>query len=283
MRTRTIRVTALAAATMLTLAACGGGGEGEGASTDGKGGGDKITIGTKFDQPGLGLKEGDGMTGFDVDVAIAVADRLGYSEDKIEWVETPSPQRETMLETGNVDLIFATYSITDTRKERVQFAGPYLVAGQDLLVASDNSDITGPETLDGKILCSVSGSTPAEKIAEEYPGVQLQEYDTYSLCVEALAQGNVQALTTDDAILAGYAAQDQWADKFKLVGKPFSEELYGVGVAKDSELCEQVNEALTEMFDDGTMDKITADNLGPAGYTPNPETNPAKPGGHCNA
>lgn len=283
MRTRTIRVTALAAATMLTLAACGGGGEGEGASTDGKGGGDKITIGTKFDQPGLGLKEGDGMTGFDVDVAIAVADRLGYSEDKIEWVETPSPQRETMLETGNVDLIFATYSITDTRKERVQFAGPYLVAGQDLLVAADNSDITGPETLDGKILCSVSGSTPAEKIAEEYPGVQLQEYDTYSLCVEALAQGNVQALTTDDAILAGYAAQDQWADKFKLVGKPFSEELYGVGVAKDSELCEQVNEALTEMFDDGTMDKITADNLGPAGYTPNPETNPAKPGGHCNA
>lgn len=283
MRTRTIRVTALAAATMLTLAACGGGGEGEGASTDGKGGGDKITIGTKFDQPGLGLKEGDGMTGFDVDVAIAVADRLGYSEDKIEWVETPSPQRETMLETGNVDLIFATYSITDTRKERVQFAGPYLVAGQDLLVAADNSDITGPETLDGKILCSVSGSTPAEKIAEEYPSVQLQEYDTYSLCVEALAQGNVQALTTDDAILAGYAAQDQWAGKFKLVGKPFSEELYGVGVAKDSELCEQVNEALTEMFDDGTMDKITADNLGPAGYTPNPETNPAKPGGHCNA
>ena len=275
-----LRLAALTAAAALALTACGDDAADPGTGNGGEG---TLRIGTKYDQPGLGLDEGGTMSGFDVDVAKAVAEKLGYSEDQIEWSESPTPQRESMLETGQVDMIFATYSITDTRKEKVQFAGPYLVAGQDLLVASDNSDITGPETLDGKILCSVSGSTPAEKIAEEYPGVQLQEYDTYSLCVEALAQGNVQALTTDDAILAGYAAQDQWADKFKLVGKPFSEELYGVGVAKDSELCEQVNEALTEMFDDGTMDKITADNLGPAGYTPNPETNPAKPGGHCDA
>ncbi len=282
MRTKTFRLAAFAAAATLSLAACGGdGGSGDGGSGDGGADGDKITIGTKFDQPGLGLQAEGEMTGFDVDVAKAVAEKLGYSEDKIEWVETPSAQRETMLEAGNVDLIFATYSITDSRKERVQFAGPYLVAGQDLLVKADNADITGPETLEGKILCSVSGSTPAEKIAEEYPGVQLQEYDTYSLCIEALAQGNVEALTTDDAILAGYAAQEQWAGQFKLVGKPFSEELYGVGVAKDSDLCEQVNEALNELFEDGTMDQITSDNLGPANYTPNPETNPPSVGGHC--
>ena len=277
MRTKTFRLAAFAAAATLSLAACGG----DGGSGDGGADGDKITIGTKFDQPGLGLQAEGEMTGFDVDVAKAVAEKLGYSEDKIEWVETPSAQRETMLEAGNVDLIFATYSITDSRKERVQFAGPYLVAGQDLLVKADNADITGPETLEGKILCSVSGSTPAEKIAEEYPGVQLQEYDTYSLCIEALAQGNVEALTTDDAILAGYAAQEQWAGQFKLVGKPFSEELYGVGVAKDSDLCEQVNKALNELFEDGTMDQITSDNLGPANYTPNPETNPPSVGGHC--
>lgn len=277
MRIPTIRIMAALAATTLALTACGG----DGGSGSGSSGGDKIKIGTKFDQPGLGLKEGGKMTGFDVDVAKAVAKKLGYDEDKIEWVESPSPQRETMLEAGTVDLIFATYSITDKRKEKVQFAGPYLVAGQDLLVRADDTEVTGPDALKGKVLCSVAGSTPAEKIAKEYQGVQLQEYDTYSLCVEALDAGQVQALTTDDAILAGYAAQDKWAGKFKLVGKPFSEELYGVGVKKGSDLCEKVNTALTELFNDGTIDKITADNLGPAKYTPNPKTNPAKPGGHC--
>lgn len=272
----TIRIAAALAASALVLTACGGD-----SSKGGDGPGESIKIGVKYDQPGLGLKEGETMTGFDVDVAKAVAKKLGYEEDKIEWVESPSPQRETMLEAGNVDLIFATYSITDERKKRVQFAGPYLVAGQDLLVRADDTEITGPESLEGKVLCSVTGSTPAEKIAKEYPGVQLQEYDTYSLCVEALDAGQVQALTTDDAILAGYAAQDQWAGKFKLVAKPFSEELYGVGVKQGSDLCEKVNEALTELFDDGSMDKIVKDNLGPANYTPNPKTNPAKPGGNC--
>ncbi|WP_296140656.1 glutamate ABC transporter substrate-binding protein [uncultured Tessaracoccus sp.] len=272
MRTRTTRIAALAATSLLALTACGGGG-GDGSDT--------IKIGTKYDQPGLGLRAEGEMSGFDVDVAKALAKKLGYEEDKIEWVETPSPQRETMLESGHVDLIVATYSITDARKERVSFAGPYLVAGQDLLVRADDSAITGPDSLDGKVLCSVSGSTPAEKIAKEYPGVQLQEYDTYSLCVEALAQGSVDALTTDDAILAGYAAQEQWKGKFKLVGKPFSEERYGVGVKQGSELCEKANTALEELFDDGTIDELVADNLGPAKYTPSPKTNPAKPGGHC--
>ncbi len=276
MRKTTYRIAAAVAAAALALTACGGD-SGSSAGGDSK----KIKIGTKFDQPGLGLKEGDNMTGFDVDVAKAVAKKLGYEENQIEWVESPSPQRETMLDAGTVDLIFATYSITDKRKEKVQFGGPYLVAGQDLLVRADDTEITGPDALTGKVLCSVSGSTPAEKIAKEYPGVQLQEYDTYSLCVEALAAGQVQALTTDDAILAGYAAQEKWAGQFKLVGKPFSEELYGVGVKKGSDLCEKVNTALTELFDDGSMDKIVADNLGPANYTPNPATNPAKPGGHC--
>ncbi|GAA4899308.1 glutamate ABC transporter substrate-binding protein [Tessaracoccus lubricantis] len=277
MRRTTYRIAALAAAAALALTACGGDGNGTGDGADG----DSIKIGTKFDQPGLGLQEGGTMSGFDVDVAKAVAEKLGYSEDQIEWIESPSPQRETMLEAGTVDFIVATYSITDSRKERVQFAGPYLVAGQDLLVKAEDDSINGPEDLEGKILCSVSGSTPAERVAEDYPGVQLQEYDTYSSCVDALASGSVDALTTDDSILAGYAAQEQWAGQFRVVGAPFSEEFYGIGVAKESDLCEKINEALVELFDEGTIDQAIQDNLGPANYTPNPETNPAEPGGHC--
>jgi glutamate transport system substrate-binding protein len=277
MRMSTYRIAAVAAAAALALTACGGDGTGDGDGANG----DTIKIGTKYDQPGLGLQEGGEMSGFDVDVAIAVAEKLGYSEDQIEWHESPSPQRETMLEAGTVDLIVATYSITDSRKERVDFAGPYLVAGQDLLVRADDDSINGPEDLAGKILCSVSGSTPAERVKEEHPDVQLQEYDTYSSCVDALSSGTVDALTTDDTILAGYAAQEQWAGQFRVVGAPFSEELYGIGTAKGSDLCEQVNEALVEMFDEDAFTAIAEENFGPANYTLDPNTNPPEPGGNC--
>ena len=153
-----------------------------------------------------------------------VAKELGFEGDKVEFKETPSAQRETAIQGGQVGLIFATYSITDARKEKVSFAGPYFIAGQDLLVKADNTDITGPETMNGKKLCSVTGSTPAEKIKKEYAtAVKLFEQDTYSKCVEALVGGTVDAVTTDNVILAGFAAQPQYAGKLKVVGKPFSD------------------------------------------------------------
>ncbi|MDO5724219.1 MAG: glutamate ABC transporter substrate-binding protein [Flaviflexus sp.] len=281
MRTKT-RIAALIAASALALAGCSSNDEksdsGEG---DGGANGDGITIGVKFDQPGLGLKDGSEFKGFDIDVAKYLAKELGYEEDQITFVESVSAQRENMLENGQADLIVATYSITDERKERVSFAGPYFVAGQGLLVAEGEADISGPDSLDGKTLCSVSGSTPAQRIKDEHSeGVQLQEAQGYSECVELLSSGAVDAVTTDDIILAGFAAQDKYAGKLKLVGKPFSEELYGVGVAKGSDMCEQVNEALTKMIDDGTWEKAVKDNLGDA-YTPNPDTNPPAPGGNC--
>jgi ABC-type amino acid transport substrate-binding protein len=168
----------------------------------------KITIGIKFDQPHLGFKEGNTYTGFDVDVATYVAGKLGFKPDQIVWTESISSQRETLLQNHQVDMIFATYSITDARKEKVQFAGPYFVAGQDLLVRAGETDIKGPESLnDGKKLCSVAGSTPAQRIKDEYAsGVQLVEFKTYSECVQALIANKVDAVTTDDIILAGLAA-----------------------------------------------------------------------------
>src|SRR5215212_9450121 len=190
------KVLALAAgsALALTMASCGGGDAGSTA-------GDTLTIGIKYDQPGLGQKVGEEFKGLDVDVARYVAKELGFEGDKVIFKETPSAQRETAIQGGQVALIFATYSITDARKEKVSFAGPYFIAGQDLLVRADDTSITGPETLEGKKLCSVTGSTSAQKVKDTYPGVQLQEFATYSECLPALANKGVDALTTDDTIL----------------------------------------------------------------------------------
>jgi glutamate transport system substrate-binding protein len=259
----------------LTMAGCGGGDSGSAGSATGD---DTLTVGIKYDQPGLGQQEGDTFKGLDVDVARYVARELGFAEDKVTFKETPSPQRETALQGGQVDLIFATYSITDARKEKVSFAGPYFIAGQDLLVAADNTEITGPDTMNGKTLCSVTGSTPAEKIKKEYAtSVELFEQDTYSKCVEALVGGTVDAVTTDNVILAGFAAQPQYAGKLKVVGKPFSEERYGVGLRKgDTELCGRVNAALEKMVADGSWQKAVDANVGPSGFKVDTTTNPPK-------
>jgi glutamate transport system substrate-binding protein len=274
MRTRRIGAVAAVAALALGLTACGsddGGGGGSGGS-----GGGGLKIGIKFDQPGLGLKQGSEFTGMDVDVAKYIAKQLGTDEGDIQFVQAPSAQRETLISTGQVDMVVATYSITDARKEKVSFAGPYFIAGQDLLVRADDSSITGPDTLKGKKLCSVTGSTSAQKVKEKVPDVNLQEFATYSECVAALASGAIDALTTDDTILAGYAAQDQYKGKLKVVGKPFSEERYGVGLKKgDTAQCQKVTDAIKKMVTDGEWQKIVDKNLGPAGYKPgagNPPT-----------
>ena len=273
MNARRIAAATLAAGVAVGLAACGSDSD----SDSGSGGdGGSIKIGIKFDQPGLGLKQGSDYTGFDVDVATYVAGKLGYDKDKIQWVQSPSAQRETLISTGQVKLVVATYSITDERKQKVDFAGPYFIAGQDLLVRSDDSSITGPDSLEGKKLCSVTGSTSAQNVKKKVPGVNLQEFGTYSECVSALASGGIDALTTDNTILAGYAAQDQYKGKLKVVGAPFSEERYGIGLKKgDTDLCTKVTDAIKSMIDDGSWQKFVDDNLGPAGFKPgagNPPT-----------
>ena len=277
MKTSTkILTTAAGAALALSLAACGGG-DTETEAGGEAGGGGTVTVGIKFDQPGLGLKEGSDYTGFDVEVARYVAKELGYTD--VEFKESPSAQRETLIQSDQVKMIFATYSITDDRKQKVSFAGPYFIAGQDLLVKADNTDITGPDALNGKKLCSVTGSTSAQKVKDNYANtVQLQEYDTYSKCVEALNSGSIDAVTTDNVILAGFAAQSQYQGKLKVVGQPFSEERYGVGIKKgDVDLCNKINTALEKMVDDGSWQKALDATVGPSGFKPDTSTNPPKP------
>ncbi|MEZ0449226.1 glutamate ABC transporter substrate-binding protein [Cellulomonas sp. ICMP 17802] len=276
-------VLALAAAATLSMAGCSSGDdENDAGATGGSSasGGAKgtVKIGIKFDQPGLGYQDGSEYTGFDVDVAKYVAGQLGYGEDQIEWVQSPSAQRETLLQNGQVDMIFATYSITDKRKEVVSFAGPYFVAGQDLLVAADDDTITGPEDLEGKNLCSVTGSTSAQRIKDEYAtGTNLLEQPGYAECVTALTAGTVDAVTTDDIILAGLAAVPANKGKVKVVGNPFSEENYGVGIPKGSDKCEDINTAIQKMIDDGTWQELLDKNVGASGYKANADLNPPTP------
>ncbi|MEE3850571.1 transporter substrate-binding domain-containing protein [Gordonia sp. LSe1-13] len=230
-----------------------------------------VVLGTKFDQPGLGIRNADeSVTGFDPAVSTFVvariADSLGVSEPRSRWRETPSTQRETLIDNGQVDMIAATYSITPERAEEVDFAGPYLVNYQGLLVRADDESITTLTDLDeGKTLCSVTGSTSAQNVTAQLPSVQLEEYDTASSCVEALRRGRVDALTTDEVILAGY--ENRYPGEFTLVdmtyptdacvdgtlkraGTPFSTERYGIGLgAGQSETVTAVNEALVTMME----------------------------------
>jgi glutamate transport system substrate-binding protein len=276
-----ISAAAIAAVAALGLAACGSGtaggpsaaGGGSTGGSTGGGSGQSVKVGIKFDQPGLGLKSGSTYEGFDVDVANYIAKELNFTPD---FVEAVSSQRETLISSGQVKYIVGTYSITDARKEKVSFAGPYFIAGQDLLVRSDETDITGPDSLTGKKLCSVKGSTSASNLQQKYPGINLQEYNTYTLCVDALKAKNVDALTTDNTILAGYAAQPANAGKLKVVGKTFSTENYGVGLKKgDIAFCNQVTDALKKFISSGEWQKSVDKWLGPAGFKPgagNPPT-----------
>ncbi|MGK5530207.1 glutamate ABC transporter substrate-binding protein [Streptomyces sp. URMC 129] len=261
-----LRKASALAATVLTLSltatACGGGGDA---------GGDGITIGIKFDQPGMALKTPDGTyEGFDVDVATYIAGELGYEPDQITWEEAPSAERETLLQRGDVDFIVATYSINEERKQQVDFAGPYFLAHQDLLIREDD-EVPDVEAINDLTLCSVTGSTSASNVKEDFaPDANLREFGTYSECLTGLENGAVDALTTDDSILAGYAAQEQNQGKFKLAGLELSDEFYGVGLPKDSDLRDQVNDAIRQMVDDGSWQRFVDENLGPAGYEAEP-------------
>ncbi|MFE5617845.1 glutamate ABC transporter substrate-binding protein [Streptomyces sp. NPDC056470] len=268
-RKRTKAVVAAAAALTLSfsLAACSDD-SGNGSSGDDE----KITVGIKYDQPGVGLKTPDGTyTGFDVDVATYVAKQLGRDPGDIEWKEAKSADRETMLERGDVDFIAASYSINDQREEKVDFAGPYLLAHQDVLIRADDNSITKPEDLNNKKLCSVTGSTSAQNVKDKIaPDAQLQEYGGYSECLTGLENGVIDAVTTDDAILAGYASQPEFEGKFKLGGFEMSNENYGIGVQEGSELKAQINDALEKMVADGSWDAAVKKNFGPAEYQNEP-------------
>ncbi|MEU8138594.1 glutamate ABC transporter substrate-binding protein [Streptodolium elevatio] len=225
-----------------------------------------MIIGVKEDQPGLGFLDpttGE-RSGFDIEIARMVSAELGLDPKKIKFVPIASANRETALQKGDVDMYVGTYSITDKRKELVDFAGPYYVSGQSLLVKKNNTDILGKDTIKGKKVCSAKGSTPIQKIKTEFPETTPIEFDTYSICVDNLLNGQVDAVTTDEAILKGYAAKDP--NNLKVVGENFSTEKYGIGLPKgDVEFRNKVNDILAAKMQDGTWKSIYDATLGKSG------------------
>jgi len=210
-----------------------------------------ITIGTKYDQPLFGLVDASGdPQGFDVEIGKLIAAKLGIEESGITWTETQSANREPFIQSGEVDIVVATYTINDARKEVISFAGPYYNAGQDLLVLAGNPDgIAGPEDLAGQAVCTVAGSTSEKNIAEYTD--QITALGGYSECLPLLSSGQVVAVTTDNVILGGLA--DQSGGEFEVVGAPFTEEPYGIGLAlEDTEFRNFINDVLEEAFEDGT-------------------------------
>ena len=229
-----------------------------------------ITVGTKFDQPTFGLQDprtGD-VEGFDVEIARLIAERIG--EVEVKFVETPSAIRETAITDGTVDMVVATYTINDKRKEVIDFAGPYYVAGQDIMVAADDDSIEGIDDLAGKRVCSVQGSTSVENIRTMAPEAEVTEYDVYSKCADDLRNGRVDAVSTDNVILVGLISESDGA--FKLVGNPFTEEPYGIGVKKgDDEFRTFINDVLEEIYESGEWAEAYASTVGEvSGETPEP-------------
>jgi glutamate transport system substrate-binding protein len=291
MRPTYARTAAVLASALLVLTACGDAGDDEGSDapdvdvaedTDFPAGSTmaeladdgSVTIGVKYDQPGIGfLKAGaDEPEGFDVEMGKVLAAGLGIAEDDIEWKETISDNREPFLTNGQVDLVLASYSITDERRAIVGQAGPYYVTGQQLMVSADDDSIKGPEDLDGKKVCSVTGSTSIETVEKEY-GAEPAGFDTYSECRDQLLNGSVDAVTTDGAILLGYEAENP--DELDVVGPEFSEERYGVGYGdpKDTEFCQFIQDTLQAAMDDGTWAEAFEATLGKSGVeTPEPPT-----------
>ncbi|GIH68685.1 glutamate ABC transporter substrate-binding protein [Sphaerimonospora thailandensis] len=247
----------------------------------------KIVVGTKWDQPGLGLKDpakGE-PEGFDVEVAKYVVKELAGGQDvDIEWKESASSNREAFLANGTVDLIVASYSITESRKEKVTFGGPYIVAHQDVMVRGDDTGIAKPEDLAGKRICQAAGSNSYKRITDPPPDgaldldAELVGAATYSECVNKLGGNNLDAVTTDDLILAGFATQaaEQGGASFKILGKPFTDEKYGVGLKKgDTKTCEAVNAAITKMYQDGTIQQLFSKWFGKAQGLSAPTAAPA--------
>ncbi|MFF4837390.1 glutamate ABC transporter substrate-binding protein [Streptomyces sp. NPDC001315] len=225
-----------------------------------------LVVGVKEDQPYLGEKDPatGAYSGFDIEIARMMSASLGFDPSTIRFKTIASANRETALQNGQIDFYVGTYTINANRRKLVGFAGPYYMAGQSLLVRADENDIHGPQDLDGKRVCSVTGSTPYQRIKENFPKAILVAYDTYSVCVDNLLTYQVDAVTTDDAILIGYAAK--LPDELKVVGKPFSEEPYGIGVPHgDNALRYALDDALEAREKNGDWKKAYEATLGLSG------------------
>jgi len=230
----------------------------------------RLIAGVKYDVRIFGYlnPETNKVEGFDVDLAKAVAERIFGDPEKVEFVEAISANRIPYLEEGKADVIFSTMTANEDRAKQIEFSDTYYVAGQSLLVPL-NSTITSIRDLDGKTVGTVKGSTSEKNIAAKAPTAKIELFDAYAAAVAAMDAGRVEAVTTDDIILYGFARNAP--DKFKVVGGQFTQEPYAAGVKKGNmDLLAEVNGALRDLKQSGEWAEIYKKWIGsdPTGLPP---------------
>jgi glutamate transport system substrate-binding protein len=227
---------------------------------------DTLVIGVSKDQPGLGRRKPDGtFEGFDIDVAKYIAGHLESKPKKVEFEVVTYSRRESAVQDGTADLVISSYSITPERKTKVAFAGPYYVAHQDTLVRQADTGIRNVRDLAGRRLCAVTGSVSWQRVTvERKVPATLVPASSYADCLTKLTSGALDAISTDDLILAGFAAEK--GREVRFVNAPISDERYGVGIRQsDVTGCEDVNKAITAMYLDGTAAKLLVKWFGATG------------------
>jgi polar amino acid transport system substrate-binding protein len=209
------------------------------------------------------------LEGFDIDLAREVARRIFGDPDRIQLRVVDASQRQSALQSGLVDMVIRTYSITCDRKRDVAFSTVYYYANQRIL-AVKGSGIDSAAALSGKRVCAVSGTTSLSTLFALDPRPTLFGVSTWTDCLLLLQQGQVDAISTDDAVLTGLAAQDPTVE---VVGPSIGVEPYGVGVKKEnSDLVRFVNGVLEQMRDDGTWERLYEARLQSLGPSPGPPT-----------
>lgn len=229
-----------------------------------------VAVGSAFTNPGLSIRNDDGsVEGLDVDVAQyvinAIADDNGWDRPEIQWRSVPNGQRASMLDHSYVDMIASTYSMNAERAANTAFAGPYLLTHQALLVRDGENEITDLDSLSGRSVCFITGTTAASTIKPQLSDVALEEYDSYDACLDALRHGYVEAVSTDAAILEGFEAREPSVFDvltLEVDGHPITDEHYGLGLRdRNHETIDSVNQALQRMYDDGSFDRFVTQNL----------------------
>jgi glutamate transport system substrate-binding protein len=189
------------------------------------------------------------VVGFDAGLSQMLAQYI-LGEPTTELTVTTVDTRETLIQNGSVDGVFATYSITPARAEKIAFAGPYLVSGAAIMVRSDNTDITSVGDLAGKTVTTQTNSTTLTALQDQVPTANLQPYTNDAECVAALTQGRADAYAIDQSILISDAIGNP---AVKVVGEPFTVDPYGIGVTKDDPSAKAfVNAWLKTIEDDGS-------------------------------
>jgi glutamate transport system substrate-binding protein len=290
----TVCLMSVAIVLLANLCACESGpGGGSGTKTDAAAHGPLfkmnrvLRIGVKTDEPGLGFVDITGNTGLDIDIAREIAAAL---DDGLIF-QSVYQNAEQMINSGAVDLVIASYSITESRLTQVSFAGPYLLAGQDILVRqADAAAYSGVDSLQNKKVCTVEGTASYQRLQDHFSkewaadhivtttpdGKPVLDYPT---CVKLLLANTVDAVSTDDAVLAAYV--NQYQGRLHLVGKRFSREKYGIGLAKgDTADAALINTTLARMIQNGHWADLVKKNLGAtAELFLKPENKPAPPTG----